>query len=145
MGRRAATRITGKELRVVASGLGVNEKDSGHGMLVLIKSFVKKADQGNDETKEAAVAMLSSLATQNHYQHSDALYQAGALRPLVKILNSGSATAQGFAAAAVHAIAHGKPAHQASIVSAGAVVPLVRLLKTGSCKVQEEVRCTPRA
>lgn len=141
MGRRAATRITGKDMKVVAARLGISEKgDGGEGMTTLIKSLVKKADGGDSATKETAVAMLSSLSSQNHFEYSDAIFQAGALGPLVKVLASGSAVAQGSAAAALHALARGKATHQAALVEAGGIVPLVRLLKMGSAKVQEEVR-----
>lgn len=112
------------------------------GMSALLKSLVKRALEGDHETRETAAAMLSSLACQNHFQHSDAVFRAGALRPLVQLLMTGSAKAQGHAAAALHALAHEKPRHQVAIVDSGAVVPLVRLLKVGSAKVQEEVRRT---
>lgn len=109
------------------------------GIASLIAQLVKDANEGDQETKETAAGMLSSLASQNHGEHLDALFVAGAIPPLVRILTIGSAKAMGSAAAALHALANGKPKHQAAIISCGAVVPLVKLLKTGSAKVQEEV------
>ena len=70
--------------------------------------------------------MLSNLAAQNHYEHTDLLFCAGAVPPLVQILSTGSAKAQAAASTALHAIAHDKVAHQAALVDAGGVLPLVK-------------------
>ena len=117
-----------------------DRNDKGAGMAALIKQLVKRASDGDYDTKETSAAMLCSLGLQNHFEHSDALFDAGTVPPLVRILATGSAKAQGHAASALFAIAHGKPEHQTAIVQAGAVPMLVKLIKTGSAKVQEEVR-----
>lgn len=109
-------------------------------MLALIKSLIKKVIEGDSETKENAAGMLSSLALQNHYEHTETLFNAGVTGPLVRLLGTGTSKAQGHASSALHAIAHGKPDHQKTIVASGAVLHLVKLLKFGASKVQEEVR-----
>lgn len=126
-------RITAKT--VMAMAMQGGEREGGLG--VMIKQLVKKLKDGDSETKEAAAGMLSSLAVQNHYEHTDALYASGAVLPLVQILSGGTSNAQGHAAAALHAIAHNKPQHQRAIVEAGAISPLVRLIRGGASKVQE--------
>ena len=115
------------------------------GLPALIQSLIKRADGGDAETREAACAQLRSLAAQDHREHCVALYNYGAVRVLVKNLDSGTAVAQAAAASALHSIAFDKLEHQKALVAAGGIGPLVRLLKTGSAKVQEEVRtATPR-
>lgn len=139
MGRKGSARVTGKQIMVMATSTGERGSAEG-GMAALIKSLMKKILHGDSDTKENAAGMLASLASQNHFEHTGALFEAGAIGPLVRLLITGSSKAQGHAAAALGAIAHGKLEHQQSIVEAGAVVPLVKLLKTGASKVQEEVR-----
>ena len=93
----------------------------------------------------ASVAALRSIATQDHYEHADAVFKAGAVKPLVELLRTGTSDAQGDAAGALAAIASkaaSPPAppekHQIAIVNAGGVEPLVALLRTGSAGVQQE-------
>ena len=129
--KRKGGRITARDIARVGEG----------GLIALIDALVKGAAEGDNEAKENAAMALSSLAMQGHFELGDALFQAGAVQPLVKLLSLGSAKAQAAAAGALHGIAHGKPEHQAAIVQAGGVAPLVHLLKAGSAKVQEAVRC----
>ena len=106
----------------------------------VIAQLVKRLGEGNAEVKEVSVAALRSVATQDHREHADAVFKAGAVKPLVELLRSGTADSQANASGALHAIAKNKPNHQKAIVDNGGVIPLVALLKTGSAKVQEEVR-----
>ena len=133
MGRKAPTRITAADIAKVPGGVSA-----------FIKHLVKKIVDGDSEAKEAACGQLCSLAQQGNGEHSDALYNARAIPALVKLLDEGSASAQGSAAGALHWIALGKEEHQKAIVTCGGIVPLVRLLRTGSAKVQEEVRMKSR-
>ena len=130
MGRRAATRLTAKDIK--------------GGVAALIPALIKKVVDGeNMETKEAACAQLRSLAQQDHGEHCSALFNAGAVRALIKILADGSANAQGSAAGALHAIAIVKEEHQRAVMTGGGIAPLVKLLRFGSSKVQEEVSPKP--
>ena len=105
----------------------------------LITSLVKKANYGDAEAKEYAAEALKTLATQNHGEQTKALFEAGAIAPLVKILTGGSAKAQACASGALCSMCRGKPVHQTAVVEAGAIAALIKLLKTGSAKNQEEV------
>ena len=67
------------------------------------------------------------------------LYKAGAVKPLVGLLVTGSADAQSNASGALAAMANMNDDYETAIGEAGGVVPLVNLMKTGSAKVQEEV------
>ena len=126
MARGKATRVTAKDI-AKAGAIGP-----------LIELLVKTCRDGDTNAKEMSVCKLHSLAEQNHYEHTDALYAAGAVGPLVQLLNFPStANAQSSAAAALAAISYNKPTHQQALVTAGAVVPLVKLIKTGSARVQE--------
>jgi hypothetical protein len=125
---RGRTRVTVKD---VANNGGIQS---------LIEQLVAQASGREQEAREAAAGMLSSLASQNHGEHLGALYNAGAVPPLVRILKDGTAKAQECASKALHALVQGKPEHQAAMVECGAVAPLVMLLRAGSAKVQEEVR-----
>lgn len=129
MGRKGATRVTAKDIAKLGEG----------GLPALIKELVKTASSGDQESTEMAAGKLHSLVTQNHHEHCDAVFAAGAVPALVHVIDKGTVDGQSHAAGALHALAHGKPDHQAAIVAAGGVVPLVKLLKTGSAKVQEEV------
>ena len=143
MGRKGAARVTGKQIMVMATSAGERGSAEG-GMAALIKSLLKKVLHGDSDTRENAAGMLASLALQNHFEHTATLFAAGVVGPLVRLLITGSSKAQGHAASALHAVAHGNVEHQSAIVEAGAVVPLVKLLKTGASKVQEEVRASNR-
>lgn len=129
MGRKGPTRVTAADIAKVPGGVPA-----------FIKYNVKRIVDGDSEAKESACGQLCSLAQQGNGEHSEALYNARAIPALVKILEDGSASAQGSAAGALHWIGLGKEEHQQAIVTCGGIVPLVRLLRTGSAKVQEEVR-----
>lgn len=127
MGRGRATRVTAQDLAKCEN------------IPALIKVHVKNLTEGDTETKEASAGLLRSLGQQNHGEYADAIFHAGAVGPMIKLLTTGSAKAQASAAGALHAIASGKESHQHAVVSQGGVGPLVKLVKGGSPKVQEEV------
>jgi hypothetical protein len=83
----------------------------------LIKELVKKITSDVAEAKEAAAAQLRCLGEQNHGQHQDALFNAGAIPPLVGLLVSGSANAQASSAGALNSIMGGKKKHQVRSLS----------------------------
>ena len=134
MGRTGSTRVTSKQVMVFANRTG---GDRSSGVSAMIKQLLKKMTDAAREEQEQAVGMLASLAEQNRNEHTDALFKAGAIAPLVQLLTSGGAKSQAAASHALQAMMHGKPAHQKAMVLAGIVAPLVKLLKTGSAKVQE--------
>ena len=103
----------------------------------LVKQLVKQTTSTDSEVKNTAAASLRSLATQNHGEYIDALFQAGVVPALVKLLSEGSAKSSEAAAGALHAIMRDKVAHQVAMVNAGGIEPLVRLLKSGGPKLQE--------
>ena len=127
MGGKRSTRVTKRDIGKAES------------LPALIDQLVKTMANGNAEDKEQSVNVLRNIANQNHGENTDTVFKAGAVRPLVKLLVSGSNNAQANACGALAAIAAKKPDHQAEIANAGSILPLVNLLKTGSAKVQEEV------
>ena len=114
------------------------------GMAEMIAALVKRIGEGNSEIKETSVAALKNIATQNHGEHTEALYKAGAVKPLVTLLVNGSADAQHNACGALAAIAAGKPDVQIAIVEGGGVPPIVKLLRMGGAAVQEQVRAVAK-
>ena len=124
MGRKGPTRVTANDLAKAG------------GTTAYIAQLIKRASDGDSEAKEQAASIIASFASQNHGEHCDALYSAGAIPALVKIIKSGGAQAQDHAAAALNAIANGKSEVQQTIVDSGGIAPLVKLLKGGSAKVQ---------
>ena len=128
MGGRRTGRVTRKDIAKAES------------LPALIGQLVKRLTDGNAEVKEVSVSALRSIATQDHREHADEVFKAGAVKPLVELLKIGTAEAQANGSGALAAIATKKPKHQKAIVDSGGVVPLVALMKTGSAKVQEEVR-----
>ena len=127
MVRRGGGRITAQDITRAGEG----------GIPTLVATLVKQARDGDSEAKESSAAALCSLSTQNHFEHTELVFEGGAVGPLVQILVSGTSKAQASAAGALHALGHQKPEIQAAIVEAGAVVPLVKLLKSGGSKAQE--------
>ena len=109
------------------------------GMTEMIAALVKRIAEGNSEIKETSVAALKNIATQNHGEHTEALYKAGGVKPLVNLLVNGSADAQHNSCGALAAIANGKPDVQVAIVEGGGVPPIVKLLRMGGAAVQEQV------
>ena len=134
MGRNGSTRVTTKQVMVFANRAG---GDKAEGMQEFIKSLVKKMTVGVREDQEQAVGMMASLASQNHNEHTTAMFKADAIAPLVQLLSTGSAKSQAAASLALQAMMLDKPTHQKAMAKAGIVRPLVKLLKTGSAKVQE--------
>lgn len=134
MGKKNATRITAQDIAKVEGGLPA-----------LVAQLVKKATDGDSETKDAASAALRSLSVQNHGEHGTILFDKGAVKPLVQLLVRGSAKSQGNAAGALYALGQARPQVQEALVRGGGVLALVKLLKAGSAKVQEEVRIQYRA
>ena len=128
MGRRGATRVTAQD--IARAG----------GIQGFVKLLVKKMQSGDSGEQEVASTSMKNLAEQSHGEHADLLFSSGAVSPLVKLLNSGTAVAQAACASALHYIGQRKAAHQTAIVEAGAIKPLVKLLKSGGSKVQEAVR-----
>jgi hypothetical protein len=127
MGRKRC-KITAKDIAQYSS--------LGAFIAELIKNV---SDSTGSELQEDAATALRSLAQQSHHEHVDAIFAAGAVRPLIALLRtSASANAQASAAGALAALAHEKPEHQAAIVAGGAIAPLVRILSAGGTKAQEE-------
>lgn len=123
-------------------GTKVTRKDihKAESLPALITQLVKRIREGNAEVKEHSAAALRSIAQMDHGEHAIELYKAGAVKPLVDLLKSGTTDAQSPACAALASILAKQPEHQNAFVDAGGVPPLVALLKMGSAKVQEEVR-----
>lgn len=105
---------------------------------------MKRCAKGDAEEKEYSASALVQIAQMDHGRHSEELFHAGAVKPLVGVLSNGSVKAQTYAATALASISIRKAAHQKAVVEVGGAEPLVGLLKTGSAKVQEEVRRPPR-
>lgn len=110
------------------------------GMSEMIASLVKRITEGNNEVKDASVAQIKHIASQNHGEHTEALYKAGAVKPLVQLLVNGSADAQYNACSALASLAEGKPDVQSAIADGGGVPTIVKLLRMGGSAVQEQVR-----
>ena len=89
MGKRTA-RITRKDIAKAES------------LPALIDQLVKRTVEGNSEVKEASVAALRNIAQHNHGEHTETLYKAGAVKPLVQLLINGSSDAQKEACGALH-------------------------------------------
>ena len=132
MGKRNATRVTAADIAKAGEG----------GVKALVKELVSKAKNGDSETKESAACMLKSLAEQNHNEHTRLLFRSGAIPPLVQIIATGTAKAQGAACSALCAISTNNPEHQRAMMEAEIAGPLVKLTKGGSPKVQEEAAST---
>ena len=92
MVRRGVGRVTAKDIAKAGD------------VEALIKQLVRQAADGDAEAKQDAAAALASMSTQSHNAHAKALFDAGAIAPLVGIVQSGTAKAQSFAAAALHAL-----------------------------------------
>ena len=75
--------------------------------------------------RESSAAALSDLALIKSNRES--IVSAGAIRPLVNLLNKGGDVGKKFSAAALARLSHGDVA-PASIAEAGAIAPLVDLL-----------------
>ena len=73
---------------------------------------------------------LGNLAW-NNTANRDAIREAGAIRPLVDLVRSGTADGRADAAGALNNIASDNAANQAAIVEAGVVGPLVALVRAG--------------
>ena len=101
MSRGRATRVTAQDIAL--------HKDVSS----FITSLVKKISDGTHETKEAAVGALRCLAQQNHHEHSTAIFEKGAVPPLVQLLKDGSARAQASACGTLYALSCGRPEHPA--------------------------------
>ena len=97
--RKGATRVTAQDIARAGEG----------GLPTLIKNLVKKATEGDADTKQSAAAMLSSLASQNHREHVDALFSARVVPPLVNLLTGTSVVTQASAAATLRSIALHQP------------------------------------
>ncbi|GAB4816915.1 hypothetical protein N2152v2_003961 [Parachlorella kessleri] len=87
-----------------------------------------------------AVRALSSLAAGNA-DHKTALVSAGAIPPLVRLLESDDKDTQGNAACALANLAAGNEDHETAIVSAGAIPSLVRLLESKDKDTQRYAVC----
>ena len=88
MVRRGAGRITAQDITRMGGEGGVP---------TVVAMLVKTATTGDQETKESAAVALCSLAGQNHFEHCQVVYEAGAVVPLVSILATGTSKAQGAA------------------------------------------------
>ena len=122
-------------------GLGrVTDKDisKAGGLEEFLKQLVKSATDGTDADKEVAAAALKSLATQNHGDNVEAIAKAGAVKPLLHLLVSGSFNAQSSACGCLAVVAQGRLEVQEAICSGGGVPSIVKLLRMGGAAVQEQ-------
>ena len=131
MGKTGVARVTGKDIAKAG------------GMPEFLKEQTKKITDGTAEVKEQAAAALKSIAAQNHGENTEALYKAGAVKPLVSLLVNGSSNAQNSACCCLAEIAAGSGEVQLSIqktiFEGGGVPGIVKLLRMGGAAVQESV------
>ena len=99
-----------------------------------IPKLVKDLKTQPQEAKEQVAHLLDALAMQST-DHPLAMVNAGAIPPLVGLLESGTDGGQIHAASAIATIASVTKKYD-SIVKAGAIKPLVMLLRMGSQRAQ---------
>ena len=81
-----------------------------------------------DEAREKAVAVLSTLA-RTQGGNKQAIFMAGAINPLIKLLRDPSVSTQKNAASALWSLADGKEGiYDKHMVDEGAVEPLIEML-----------------
>ena len=82
-----------------------NEIAKADNIPTFVAQLVKRMNEGNAEVKERCAMGLRNVGTQNHGEHAETLFKAGAVKPLVELLRTGTSDAQGDAAGALAAIA----------------------------------------
>lgn len=92
------------------------------------------ASSSSAAVQAAAVTLLGFLAVDD--PGTDAVVAAGALPPLVALMQHSSHAVQAAAASALGCLALGGAGHKAAILAAGAVEPLVKLLDSTDYEVQ---------
>ena len=107
-------------------------KKQASGMLPTdIPKIVGELKDSESEGKEQLAHLLSVLALHNP-DNPPAIVSAGAIKPLVDLITSGTDGAQMHAASTLATIAASSQPFQDKIVDAGGIVPVCKLLSAGS-------------
>ena len=119
----------------MGGGDGRLKRQASQMKLTDVPQIVKdlKAAQFADREK---VAHLLDIVAMQTYQNPAALVSAGAIKPLIELLTTGTDGAQVHAASTLATVAAAKEEFQLKIIAEGAVTPLVQLLRSGSNKAQ---------
>ena len=91
----------------------------------------------NQRTGPHENATRATWCLANTVDHQMGVARAGAIAPLVNLLETGSPATQEHAAAAVEALARGSDENQTSLAKARAISPLVALLASESSATQQ--------
>lgn len=131
--------MRGKNSRVTARDIAL-----AGSLEKLIAQLIDKVNKGNMEAKEEGAALLRSLTEQpkgldgpQEAENAELIGKAGAVKPLVALVVSGSPVGQANACAALANIARRRDEFQTVLFDEGGVAPIASALRLGGSQLQE--------